>query len=305
MTAMDGERVYAYYPGCSLHATAKEYDLSARAVCSALGVVLREVPDWNCCGASSAHARDHLLGVALAARNLALVEEMGMREVAVPCAACYNRLAVAGRELQDDGSLAAEVREMLGRPLEGSAKARALLDVVVRDVGAERIRDAVKRPLEGLKVACYYGCLLVRPPRALGTEERVEDPQSLDELVRALGGEPVEWPHKTECCGAGLSLARTDVVRTLSANILKMARDCGAGCVVCACPLCMTNLDMRQAESLKAAGEDFSMPVLYFTELMGLAMGLPGAERWLKMHFVDASAVTRREAAAVRQEEPC
>ncbi len=295
---MNDSRAYAYYPGCSLHATAREYGLSARAVCEALGIELREVPDWNCCGASSAHASSHLLSTALAARNLALVEEMGLDEVAVPCAACYNRLAVAGHEMRQDASLADEVREVLARPLKGTATARPLLDVVVRDVGTERIRDSVKRPLEGLKVACYYGCLLVRPPRALETDERIEDPQSLDELVRALGGEPVEWPHKTECCGAGLSLTRTDVVRKLSGDILKMARDCGADCLVCACPLCMTNLDMRQSESLKAAGEQFRMPVLYFTELMGLAMGLPEAERWLKMHFVDASAVTRPKAAA-------
>ncbi len=301
--AMQDNRAYAYYPGCSLHATAKEYDLSARAVCAALGVELREVPGWNCCGASSAHGRDHLLSTTLAARNLALVEEMGLEEVAVPCAACFNRLAVAGHELREDASLADEVRSVLERPLQGSAKARALLDVVARDVGTERIRDAVRRPLEGLKVACYYGCLLVRPPRALETDERVEDPQSLDELVCALGGEPVEWPHKTECCGAGLSLTRTDVVRKLSADILKMARDCGADCIVCACPLCMTNLDMRQGEALKAAGERFRIPVLYFTELMALAMGLPDAERWLKMHFVDASAVARRETAAAKSTE--
>lgn len=294
---MGADRQYAFYPGCSLHSTAKEYRESSEVVCRALGVDLVEIEDWNCCGASSAHGTDHVLNVSLAARNLAIAEGMDLDQVAVPCAACYNRLAVADHELRSDPALRAEVDPSLPRPYELGVRVRSLLDVISVDVGEDAIRAAVRKPLEGLKVACYYGCLLVRPPKAVGCD-RSEDPQTLDTLVRALGAETVDWPHKTECCGASFSLTRKDIVHKLTGDILHSAKLAGANCIACACPLCMTNLDMRQAEIERIRGEEFHLPILYFTELLGLAMDLPEAKKWFKMHFVSPEAVLRAKPAA-------
>lgn len=286
---------YAYYPGCSLHSTAKEYDLSTRAVAEALGVELVEIPDWNCCGASSAHGVGHLLSTALPARNILLAERMGM-DIAVPCAACYNRLAVANSEIRQDTRLAAKISRTLGQEFKGSSAVRPLVDVLVNDVGLDAIGEKVTRPLANLKVACYYGCLLVRPPRVLGFDD-ANEPVTLDDLVRTLGGESVSWPHKTECCGASFSLTRVDIVHTLTGHVLRAAKEAGANCVVCACPLCMTNLDMRQSQIERITGETIGLPIFYFTELLALAMGLGVVGSCWKMHFVNPAPLLREPVA--------
>ncbi len=286
---------YAYYPGCSMHGTAQEYQQSIDAVCGALDVELIEIADWNCCGASSAHGANDVLSAALPARNLAMAHKMGI-DVAVPCAACFNRLATANLRIREDSDLRARVNETLAHDYDGSVRVRPLADAVINDVGIEAIQTKVSRPLEGLKVACYYGCLMVRPPEAVSFD-RPENPQALDRLVGALGAESVDWPHKTECCGASFSLTRTDIVLKLTGDVLKMAKRCGADCVICACPLCMANLDMRQAEIERISGEKLGLPILYFTELMGLAMGLPGAQSWLKKHMVSSDSLLKSPVA--------
>ncbi|MCC6485274.1 MAG: CoB--CoM heterodisulfide reductase iron-sulfur subunit B family protein [Armatimonadetes bacterium] len=298
----NSELTYAYYPGCSIHGTARDYGLSIDAVCSALGMDLVEIPDWNCCGASSAHGTDNLLSAALPARNLAIACKMQM-DVAVPCAACFNRLAVANMRIREEAELRQRVETALSQSYDGSANVRTLLDIVINDAGLEAIKEKVVRPLDGLKAACYYGCLMVRPPDAVAFD-RPEDPQILDQLVAALGAEPVAWPHKTECCGASFSLTRTDIVMKLTGDVLRMAKRCGAECIVCACPLCMANLDMRQATIEKVSGQQIGLPVLYFTEMMGLAMSLPGVESWLRMHMVNAGGVIRRLAAVQDMSDP-
>lgn len=290
-----GPMKYAYYPGCSLHSTAKEYDASTRAVSEALGVELVEIPDWNCCGASSAHGEGHLLSTGLPGRNILLAEQMGL-DIAVPCAACYNRLAVANAEMRSDPGLAEKISGVVGLQFQGTSDVRPLVDVIVNDVGLDAIAAKVRRPLEGLKVACYYGCLLVRPPRVLGFDD-ADEPMTMDNLVTALGGEPVTWPHKTECCGASFSLTRVDVVQKMTGDVLRMARDCGANCVVCACPLCMTNLDMRQRGIESLTGEKIGLPIFYFTELLALAMGLDMVKNCWKMHFVSPEPLLRETAA--------
>lgn len=282
---------FAYFPGCSLHSTAKEYEESIEVVTEALGIELVEIPDWNCCGATSAHALDKFLSVSLPARNLVLAEQMGM-DIAVPCAACYNRLAVANEHLKNDADLRAEIEASLPHKFQGSVRVRALVDVLVNEAGLDRIAEAVKRPLTSLKVACYYGCLLVRPPKILGFDD-AEDPKTLDELAKTLGAEPVEWPHKTECCGASFSLTRRDIVYKLSGDVLRLAKQAGANCVVCACPLCMTNLDMRQSQIEKILGEKLDLPIFFFTELMALAMRLD-VERTLERHFVSPKPLLRQ-----------
>ncbi len=283
---------FAYFPGCSMHSTAKEYAESLESVCEALDLELVEIPDWNCCGATSAHSLDHKLSIALPARNLALAEQMGL-DIAVPCAACYNRLAVANENLKNQPELREEINESLPQKFRGNIKVRPLIEVIVNEVGLSKIAEAVKEPLSSLKVACYYGCLLVRPPKILGFDD-AEDPQSLDRLVKTLGAETVEWPHKTECCGASFSLTRRDIVYKLTGDVLKMAKRAGADCIVTACPLCMSNLDMRQSDIEKMTGEKFDLPVFFFTELMGWAMHLDNLEGCLERHFVNPKPLVQK-----------
>lgn len=280
-------RTYAYYPGCSLEGTAKEYDRSLRAVAPLLGIHLAELHDWSCCGSSAAHATSHHLGLALAARNLNLaVPRSGQpADLLVPCAMCYNRLRVTARELAADPGLRADVETEIGAPFAGGpVKTRALPEVLWKDVGPEAISQAVVHPLDGLKIACYYGCLLVRPMEATGWDD-AEDPKSLDDIVAATGAEPVVWSHKVECCGGGLSISRRELVGKLVADILTAAQDAGADAIVTACPMCHANLDTRQGLAAAAAGRPLAVPVLYITQLLGLACGLPERKLSLRSHL--------------------
>ena len=285
---------YAYYPGCSLHSTAKEYGDSTRAVCEALGIELVEIPDWNCCGASSAHSLSHTLSLALPARNLGLAEKMGL-DVVVPCAACFNKMRAAEQAMADDEQVRAEINAMLDAPFEGKISAKTLLEVLAAPELAETIAAKITKPLSALKVACYYGCLLVRPPKVTKFDDP-EDPQSLDNIISLLGAEAVNWPYKTECCGASFALTKSDVVVKLTHDILRYAREAGANCIACVCPLCQANLDTRQRDVAGKYGEKFDMPVFYFTELMALAMGLPIGD-CLKRHLVDTTDVLRQPVA--------
>lgn len=266
----------SYYPGCSLLGTAKEYDQSTKAVCSTLGIELEELEDWNCCGATSAHSTNDFLSLALPARNLSLADEKGM-DLIVPCAACFQRLKVAEKKLLE--------KPLPDFPYEGRARVRHLLELCSEEEISQRIREKIKKPLSGLRVACYYGCLVVRPPKITGVAE-YEDPQNMDKLMKQLGAQPVEWSYKTDCCGGSLVLTRPDVVQRLIQKILDMALEAGAECLAVCCPMCHSNLDMYQGRLSKGSGEDYRIPILYFTELLGLALGLPGVEGWLKRHLV-------------------
>jgi heterodisulfide reductase subunit B len=282
----------AYYPGCSLHATARECDESLKAIAPALDLQLEEIPDWSCCGASSAHATQHLLGVALPARNLALAEAAGHTAVMAPCAACYSRLAAARHAAQSDTHLAARLPELLGRPFANTVEVRNAVQVLKGLIPA--IQAGVKRPMQGLKVACYYGCLLVRPGEVTGHAD-TEQPSGMEEVVTACGGTPVNWNMRLECCGAGMSLSRTGSVVRLGRAILEDARKAGADLMVVACPMCHSNLDFRQ-KAMQARGLDGSLPVLYLTQLVGLALGLEGADLGLPRHFTATQPVLARLA---------
>ncbi|MBI2843775.1 MAG: CoB--CoM heterodisulfide reductase iron-sulfur subunit B family protein [Armatimonadetes bacterium] len=295
---------FAYYPGCSLHSTAKEYDDSTQAVCRALGIELEEIPDWNCCGASSAHATSHELAVALPARNLGIAEQMGL-DVVVPCAACFNRMKSAEVAMKNGNGVAEAINAELEAKYTGRITVEPLVEPLARPEVIEKLSAMVRKPLCGLKVACYYGCLLVRPPKIMGFDDP-EDPQSIDNIARALGAEPVEWYYKTECCGAGFSLTRVDMVHKMTHDILLRAKKAGAHAVVCACPLCQANLDMRQAEIEKIYGTTFDLPVFYITELVALAMDLPGTRGYFGKHMVDVAsaleAIGAGEAAGAKEE---
>lgn len=273
---------YAYYPGCSLHGTAKEYEMSTRAVCRDLGVVLEELEGWCCCGASSAHAVSHLLSMALPAYNLSLAESAGL-DVVAPCAMCFSRLKLAQAALSGGGKEAARIREAAGVAVSGTSKVKSLPEVLAA-LSPDSVQAQVRFPLAGMKVACYYGCLLVRPT-SVGIDDP-ENPTILDRVVNLTGASSVDWTHKTECCGASMSITQTGVATKLVGDILGAAKAAGADCVVVACPMCQSNLDMRQAGAEAATGETFDMPILYITQLLGLAFGHNPKELGIDKHFV-------------------
>lgn len=275
---------YTYYPGCTAETTAVEFGLSTEAVCEALGIELVELDDWNCCGASSAHSLDHELALSLPGRNVALAQEAG-RDIVIPCPACYQHCRDADIKMREDEAWRAKMERILGFRYEGGARPRHLLEVLSRDLDRETLQEKVSKPLEGLKVASYYGCVLVRPPELTGWDDP-EHPMTMDQLMAAVGAEIVDWSYKVDCCGASMTLARGDIVVELSTKIVEGAIEAGADCIVSACGMCEINLDTRQASEKK-------MPIFYFTELMGLALGLPGIEKWLGRHSVDPRPLLR------------
>ena len=272
-----------YFPGCSLLGTGRELQDSLFAVAKKTGLELSEIPDWNCCGSTAAHNLSHLLSLALPGRILALAEQASLPEVVVPCSACYNRLAVAQHELNESEDLRKEISELIEMEYKGTSKILNIVETLAKLFsGAEPVK--VEQPF-GRKVACYYGCLLVRPAKIL-KYDRAEDPQTMDELMRKIGAEPIEWPDKVECCGAGLNVTRTDLVAKLSGRIVESAVKRGAEAIIVACPMCHANLDMRRPEIEKAMGKKYPIPVLYITEAVGLALGIGEKELGLHRHMV-------------------
>ena len=289
-----------YYPGCSLHGMAIDFGKSTDATCEALGIELDEIPDWSCCGASAAHSTNHLLGLALPARNLSLAEEAGFRSVAAPCAMCSNSMKKTHELILSDKRIAAEIARLTGHEYHGTVTVLNAIQIFL-GYGLDELAKRVVSPLQGLKVACYYGCLLTRPPDLLKFDD-AEQPVLMDEVCKVVGAEPVEWGFKTECCGAGFSMSRTDLVCELTRRILENAVNNGAEAMVVACPMCHSNLDMRQANINKMFGTDFDIPVLYLTELVGLAIGVKPKKLGLRKHFVDAMRLTARMAREPREE---
>jgi len=284
----------AYYPGCSLHGTSREFDESFQAVAQALGIAFEEIDDWSCCGASSAHPTNHLLGLALPARNLALAAHQGADEVVAPCAACFNRLSAARYELGRDAELAATMPDILGRPFANDVAVRNVVDVLRERAPQIEERAAAElepRPLGQLKVAAYYGCLLVRPPEVTGFDDP-EHPSTMEDVISACGATPVAWNMAVECFGGAFSISRTSSVVRLGRRIIADARRHGADAIVVACPLCHSNLDLRQA-AMQLRGED-PMPILFITQLVGLAIGVPEQKLGMDRHFVDTRPLFAR-----------
>ena len=277
---------YTYYPGCTSETTAVEFGHSTEAVCEALGIELVELEDWNCCGASSAHSLDHELGMALPGRNVALAQEAGL-DMVIPCPACYQHCRDANIRMREDEDWRKKMERILDFRYEGAAAPRHLLEVLANDLDKNKLQERVSRPLDRLKVASYYGCVLVRPPELTGWDDP-EHPETMDKLVTVLGAEAIDWSYKVDCCGASLTLSRGDIVAELSTKIIEGAAEAGAGCIVWACGMCEINLDTRQAPR---SGK--KMPIFYLTELMALAFGLPGVEKWFRKHSVDPRPLLR------------
>jgi heterodisulfide reductase subunit B len=278
----------AYYPGCSLHSTAAEFDVSTRAVCEALDLTLIEPEGWLCCGSTAAHRSDPESALRLPMENLSLIEQNGFSEVTMPCAACFNRHKTAQYEMRHDVESRAQMDQALGYAYQDRVKVTTLLDSLLAHVGTEGIAAKVQKPLEGLKVVCYYGCLLTRPPEVTQAAHP-ENPTHMDRLVAALGAEVIDWSYKTVCCGAAHSLTRPDIVLKLSGNLIQHAREAGADLIAVACPLCHANLDARQFQ-MKLEGEP--MPVLYFTQIMAIALGLP-EKAALRKNLVDPAPLLK------------
>ena len=273
-----------YYPGCALHGSSGDYEMSVRACLAALGVRLRELDDWICCGATAAHSLNRKLAVALPARNLGLAERDGMQDLLAPCPMCSVQLLKARSLLSADAALRREIAEIVELPVSGSTQVCNLIQILQR-VGYERIKAATVRPLEGFRPACYYGCLLTRPPGVVQFDD-CEQPSSMETLLGELGAEPVQWNYKTECCGAGLTMANEGTVLELGHRILMNAAAHGANCLVVACPMCHVNLDMKQAAINQRYATTHDLVVYYLSDLVGLALGLQETALGIPRHFV-------------------
>jgi heterodisulfide reductase subunit B2 len=272
-----------FYPGCSLEGSSREYSESVIALAKKFDIELVQVPDWNCCGASAAHNMNKELAMSLPARILALAEKAGLDEVVVPCAACYNKLSVTKHELFEDVKLKDTVKDIIDMDYKGTTKILNVIQMIDKYI----IKDLDYR-LENKfnhKVACYYGCLLVRPHKILNFD-RPEDPQTMDIVMKKIGAEPIDWAFKTECCGAGLTVSRTDVVNKLSGKIIQDAISRGAEAIIVACPMCQSNLDMRRPGIDKYLKQKTNIPVIYITQAIGIATGLAEKELGLQRHFV-------------------
>ncbi len=279
-----------FYPGCSMKGGAQEYQESVTALAKVFDIELVEVPDWNCCGATAAHNLNKELSCSLPARIMALAEREGITDIVVPCAACYNRLSVVKHELAEDPSLSSKVASIIDLKYEGTTQILNIIQFIDKYI-ADRLEEKVVKPFD-YKTACYYGCLLVRPHSILKFD-RVEDPQSMDVLVKKAGGNAIDWAFKTECCGAGLSVSRTDTVARLSGNILKDAVDRDAEVVVVACPMCHSNLDMRRPEINKFLEKKIDVPVMYISQVLGLAVGIDAKTLGLNRHMTEVNLPER------------
>jgi len=275
----------ALFPGCSLEGAASSLEASLERVFRELDVDCDTLKDWSCCGATSAHALDHDLHLALNLRNLTLAQQQGYEAVLAPCAACYHRLAGAALELDKDATVRNRVNSDTGMAYGGGVAIRNVLDVLANDIGLDRIAGRVTKPLAGLKVACYYGCLNTRLPRSEPFDDR-EYPMAMDDIVTALGAQPVDWSYKTDCCGASLFVASEPTSAKLVARILKDAVARGADCIVVACPMCHNNLDTKQDAIRAEFGITRPIPTVFITQLMGLAFGLDAAALKLNHSFV-------------------
>jgi heterodisulfide reductase subunit B len=281
--------MYPYYPGCSLHSTASEYDISLKAVSDVLGIELKEIKKWICCGASAAHQTSPLLAISLPAKNLAEVEKDNLEEVLVPCAACYARFKTTKYELEHNPELLQDINKIISYPFENKVKILHPLEILSNGMST-KIKQSVKNDLSGLKVVCYYGCLLTRPPKVMQFDT-CEYPVSMDEILKNAGVDVLDWSYKTACCGAALSLTKTEIILKLIDDIFENAKGVGADAIVVACPLCHSNLDMRQDESNKSFNRDHTIPIMYFTQVLGLAFGLKPEDLSLNTHLVDTDVL--------------
>lgn len=272
---------YAYYPGCAQHGTAVDYRMSVTAVFDRLGIELEEVRNWNCCGAL--HVSDGTVRAALSARTLA---SSGGLDMATPCNLCYSNLMRTNTAVKDE-AVKKKINAALTNKYNGNTRAKHILEVIVKDFGLEKLKEYVKTPLK-IKTVPYYGCLLTRPENDFDSPE---NPRTLDDLIASLGAEPVTYYYKTKCCGGPILLTNEDTALGLAADLLIMAKKSGADCIVVTCPMCHLQLDAKQKAVESKFDIEIDLPVIYFTQLMGLAMGIRPEELGLDKHLVPADTL--------------
>jgi len=279
---------YAYFPGCSMDSTAVTYKKSFEYIANEIGLEKIEIPDWSCCGSTSAHMKNEKMALALAARNIAIAEEQlpGL-DIITPCAACYSRLKMANHAARKDEYVRKEIEELLNMNYQAKPEILSFLDLFEDKEIQEAISKNLHRSLKGLKVACYYGCLYSRPSYATG-ETSVEHPDKMEKVLAITEAECIDWDYKTECCGASHQVDAPKQARPLIEKIFRNAKANGAQAIVTACPLCNMNLDMRENEINKTMGKDYDIAVFQFTELIALAMGAGANDVGIHQHFYPA-----------------
>ena len=281
---------YSYFPGCSLEKMALSYHQSTMQTTNKMGVELKEIEDWNCCGATTYFHVDELLAYTLVARNLAMAEKMG-HDLVAPCSACYKNAYFASAYLKEDQDLSDHINYALEQDnlhYSGSIEVKHLMEVFVDDVGLEEIKSKITHPLEGLRVAPYYGCQIVRPRK---DHEDVENPQFFEDLISTVGADPVDFTYRLRCCGGSLIITSREAALSLVHDLLQSAVDKEADVIATACPLCQTNLECYQMTVNREYGTDFSIPIMYFTQLLGLSMGLPPKKLGIGTEFVSADRI--------------
>ena len=283
----------AYYPGCSLKASTEIYDEQCKRVLSAVGINLHEMDNWNCCGSTSASKTDDFLAVALPARNLGIADASDYSGMVVPCSCCYNRLLSAQKVLQTDQSLLDSINEELTDKITGKTKILTVLEAIQFAAKSGDLTKNVVKKLEGLKAACYYGCMLTRFPYDMAASDDVENPQGMETILKALGASPLDWGYKTECCGASAAVNDKDTAFKLMSRIMKDAVARQANCFVTSCPMCQLNLDAFQKKIGTIYGIDRELPVYFITELLGVAFGMPAGELGLDQHFADSTTLLK------------
>jgi len=279
-----------YFPGCTLHGTAHDYDAAITAVFKSLGINLLEIDDWNCCGASSAHILNPEASIQLPARNLLIASDHD-RPLLTPCAACFHRLKICQAHLREHPEDHPNSAAIAG------VEVLHINDMLLKQEILGRIQGSIKERLVGLKAVTYYGCLTVRPPQAMN-HPHPEDPREMDTILKIIGAEPVKWSYKTDCCGGNLAMTRPEVVRKLSGNLFEAAREAGGEIIVTDCPMCQANLDTREKEIESERNTSFQIPVVYITELLAVAMGIPETGSWWRKHLVDPAPLLRSKGLA-------
>ena len=283
-------RTYSYFPGCSLEKMALSYHQSAIQTTTKMGVELKEIEDWNCCGATTYFHVDELLAYTLVARNLAMAEKTG-HDLVAPCSACYKNAYFASAYLKEDQDLSDHINYALEQDnlhFSGSIEVKHLMEVFVDDVGLEEIKSKITHPLEGLRVAPYYGCQIVRPRK---DHQDVENPRFFEDLMSTVGAQPVDFTYRLRCCGGSLIITSREAALSLVRDLLQSAVDKEADVIATACPMCQTNLECYQMTVNREYGTDFSIPIMYFTQLLGLSMGLPPKKLGIGTEFISADRI--------------
>lgn len=283
----------AYYPGCTLQQSSAFYDVQSQRVFKELGIILNEIEDWNCCGATSAGKYDDFMAIAMPARNLGIAEQDGYSEMVIPCSACYSRTLVTQQRLEDDPALKDEINAELTKKVQGTIKVSSILEVLMTAVESGQLAGKVTKKYKNIKPVCYYGCMLTRFPYGVAVPDDVENPQGMETILKTIGIKALDWNYKTDCCGASAAINDHDTSINLMAKIMKDAIARGANCFVVTCPMCQLNLDAYQDEICKKYEIQERLPVYFITELVGLAMGLSPEELQIDRHFIDSITLVK------------